>query len=91
MYSKTLEDWSVTRSPTECKANVLLTAPRAVDHVPPKDTDTHDILVEEVHDPKEIDISHDLDLVHMQDSHVSVTCIRPVPVNEQQPLEETEL
>ena len=90
MYSKTLHRPSVEIHELR-EGDSLLTAPRTVDHVPPKDTDTHDILVEEVHDPEEIDISLVLDLVHMQDSHVSATCIRPVPVNEQQPLEETEL
>lgn len=34
--------------------NLLLTTPSAVDHVPPQDTDTHEVLVEEVHDPAEL-------------------------------------
>ena len=42
---------SATNSLVERYADVLLTAPRAVDHVPPKDTDTDDVLVEEVHNP----------------------------------------
>ena len=69
----------------------LLTAPRAVDHVPPKDTDTDDVLVEEVDNPMIVSTTAKFDNKGETILHITISRIRPVPMHKKQSFQEPEL
>lgn len=66
--------------------------PAAIYLEPPQHANANDVLVEEIDDPAhEAPISAENARTKLRHPHVSVASVRPMPVHEDQPLQEPEL
>jgi len=70
--------------------NLLSSTPSTIDLEPPENSNTNDVLVEEIHDPAQKKLGHDR-IKGFKVLHVSISRIRPMTVHQQQAFQESEL